>query len=345
MGNKTSIGWTHRTMNPIKVKDSKTFHCVKRSPACDNCYAEVMARRLAAMGNTTFYPYKVLKEMPELELNRKMLASWKKTKKPYLNFVTSMTDLFGEFVPKEWIFEILDAMVGSKQVFQCLTKREDIMMAVVNEYCELRGLSRLPENIWMGITVESQKWYDKRINFLIRAKVSVRWLSMEPLLGPVDLYLAGTLPHDFFTPPVTGYLQVGHFIHWVVVGGESGFPKDCRPTHPDWFRSIRDQCRDYDIPFFFKQWGCWAPVGMPEKVNKGHFAFLNKLTSSSDMPKFKRPSLDTISDMAEDIKQWRIGGETAQWMKWGTKKAAGEQLDGVEHKYFPEITELLLANE
>lgn len=332
MGNTTSISWTHRTMNPIKVKDSKTFHCVKRSPACDNCYAEVMARRLAGMGHTKFYPYKVHREMPELELNRKMLADWSKTKKRYLNFVTSMTDIFGEFVPKEWIFDILDAMIAApKQVFQCLTKREDIMMSTINEYCQLKDIEKLPLNIWMGITVESQKWYDKRLPYLLRSKVSIRWLSMEPLLGPVYLALDGTLPEEWGY----GYRHVGDLLHWVIVGGESATPNKARPTHPDWFRSIRDQCNENNIPFFFKQIGCWASVEEPKGAAKGHYRF-GKSQDGTDMPKFKEPTDNIIS--------WLTEGESSQWVKYMPKKEAGAFLDGVEYKEFPVITERLLAN-
>jgi protein gp37 len=331
MGNKTAIGWTHRTMNPIGVKDSKTFHCVKRSPACNNCYAEVMARRLAAMGKTTFYPYKKLKVMPELALNRRMLRKWAKTKKPYLNFVTSMSDLFGEFVPKEWTFEILDAMIEAhKQVFQCLTKREDIMYDRVEEFCKLRGIDRLPDNIWLGMTVESQKYYDLRSPFLYRSRCSVRWLSMEPLLGPVDLALSGTVPKDWGY----GYVHISNLLHWVVVGGESGFPSKTRPTHPEWFRSLRDQCKADGVPFFFKQVGCWAPIAVePAKGDKGHYAFGWPTDGAADMPKFMRP---------EKLGILLSNDTTVQWMKWMQKKEAGELLDGIEHKEFPEITEILL---
>lgn len=342
MGNKTAISWTHRTMNPYRIKGSKAFYCVKRSPACDHCYAEIMSRRLAAMGHTTFYPYKVMKELPELELDRELLASWKRSKKSYLNFVTSMTDIFGEFVKREWMYEVLDAMVAaSKQVFQVLTKREDIMLEVVNEYCRFRGIDKLPENIWIGITVESQKWYNHRVYFLLRAKVSVRWLSMEPLLGPVDLQFSGTVPKDWGY----GYCHVGNLIHWVVVGGESGLsPKKIRPPHPDWFRSLRDQCFMYDVPFFFKQWGNWNPVEPPKEGDKGHFAFHTNVPGAGDMPKFKKPSTKTFSWLTDEIKEWKIGERVAQWMKW-TKKKDGDILDGKRHQELPAITEYLLANK
>lgn len=311
MGNTTGISWTDRTANPIKVKGSKTFHCVKKSPACDNCYAEVMAKRLAGMGGTKFYPYKVLRDMPELELNRKMLDSWAKTKKSYRNFVTSMTDMFGEFVPEYWIFEILDAMVAApNQIFQCLTKRSYRMYNIVDKYCEKRGISSLPANIWLGITVESQKYYDANIGSLIQSKAKVKWLSMEPLLGPVNLGLSVNSKYEW--------------INWVVVGGESGFPAKARPAHPNWFRSLRDQCKEYKIPFFFKQWGNYYPASAGGNVEKGNWKFgWERSVRYPDMPPFV-------------AKGYGLADSHCVWMKYMPKKQAGELLDGVEHKEFPE---------
>lgn len=324
MGNTTGISWTHRTMNPIRVKYSRTFYCIKVSPACNNCYAEKMAKRLAGMGGTQFYPYKHLQNPPELELNREMLESWKRTKKPYLNFVTSMTDLFGEFVPKEWIFEILDAMVASPlQVFQCLTKRAKWMRQVVDEYCESRQLEKLPQNIWCGITVESQKYYDQRAEDLMRTKASIRWLSMEPLLGPVNLHFTGTVPADWGY----GYKCVGQLIHWVVAGGETGSKLEARPTHPEWFRSIQRQCADTYVPFFFKQFGNYYPCAHTER--NGHIRYFYPMCKDgADMP---RSIVDTEPVAA------LFPFEECQHMKYMPKKQAGELLDGVAYRQFPAI--------
>ncbi len=215
MSTQSRIEWTEMTWNP-------TVGCTKISPGCKNCYAESMARRLRAMGVRGYENGFQLTLMPE------RLAEPLERHKPTVYFVNSMSDLFHEEVPFEYVSRVLDVMAHAPQhTFQVLTKRADRMA----EFC--RGVA-VPSNVWLGVSVENRKYGLPRIDILRGIQVCVRFLSIEPLLedlGRIDL--AG--------------------IHWVIVGGESG-PK-ARPMSKEWVTSIHRQCRVVDIPFFFKQWG------------------------------------------------------------------------------------------
>lgn len=211
---KSKIEWTGSTWNP-------TTGCTKVSLGCQNCYAYSMSIRLKAMGinkyangfNVTIHP-DVLSE-PEL---------WKK---PRTVFVNSMSDLFHEDIPDSFIFETFSVMNSfAMHTFQVLTKRAERL-------AELSDKIKWTKNIWMGVTVESSE-YVHRIDCLNYSNAFVKFLSMEPLLGPVN------------------HLSLSN-IDWVIVGGESG-PKS-RPISEEWVLEIRDQCKLAGVPFFFKQWG------------------------------------------------------------------------------------------
>jgi protein gp37 len=214
MAKKSSIEWTESTWNPVTG-------CTKVSAGCKHCYAERMAERLMAMGqpnyvngfNVTIHPH-----MLELPLR------WKK---PQAVFVNSMSDLFHEDVPLDYVKRIFDVMRKAYwHRFQVLTKRSGRLAELDSE------LSWTP-NIWMGVTVEMDQ-YRSRIDDLRATGAHLKFLSLEPLLGPLpDLDLKG--------------------IDWVILGGESG-PK-ARPMAPEWVRDLRDQCCRARVPFFFKQWG------------------------------------------------------------------------------------------
>jgi protein gp37 len=214
MGIDSKIEWTESTWNPITG-------CTKISAGCLNCYAERMAKRLKAMGQENYrngfkptcHPHVL--EMP---------LRWKK---PQMIFVNSMSDLFHEQVPEEFILDIFDVMNrASQHQFQILTKRAERLL-------KLAPSLRWAENIWMGVTVESAD-YKERIDCLRYTSVKIKFLSLEPLLGDLgQLDLSG--------------------IDWVIVGGESG--PGARPVQIEWVRNIRKQCVSKDIPFFFKQWG------------------------------------------------------------------------------------------
>lgn len=221
MAAKTTIEWTEVTWNPVTG-------CDKVSPGCKHCYAERLARRLHAMGNQRYrqgFSVTLHHDLVELPL------SWKK---PRMIFVNSMSDLFHEGVPLEFIQAVFETMTKARQhTFQILTKRSQRLAEVANEL-------PWPPNVWIGVSVESQT-FTWRIEHLRQVNASVRFLSLEPLLGPID---------DL---PLEG-------IHWVIVGGESG--PGARPIQADWVRAIRDRCLDAGVPFFFKQWG-----GVRKKAN------------------------------------------------------------------------------
>lgn len=210
----TTIEWTDRTWNPVTG-------CTKISPGCKNCYAERMAARLQAMGQPRYsrgFQVTLQDDLIDLPL------SWKS---PSRVFVNSMSDLFHEAVPDSFVRQVFDTMAAAEHhSFQVLTKRPERAVQLA---------SRLPwsQNIWLGTSVERVD-YTFRVRELRRVPAAVRFLSVEPLLGPIPRL------------PLSG-------IDWVIVGGESG--PGARPMKPEWVRSIRDRCERKGVPFFFKQWG------------------------------------------------------------------------------------------
>ena len=214
MAARSSIEWTESTWNPMTG-------CTKISPGCKHCYAERMALRLQAMGQPNYvngFKLAVHEHMLELPL------TWKK---PQMIFVNSMSDLFHEEAPLEVVQMVFDTMRrASWHTFQVLTKRSRRLLEINREI-------DWPVNVWMGVSVENQK-YTFRIEHLRQTNAHVKFLSLEPLLGPLpDLDLRG--------------------IDWVIVGGESG--PGARPMAEEWVIDIRDQCLAARAPFFFKQWG------------------------------------------------------------------------------------------
>jgi protein gp37 len=227
MPTRSNIEWTEQTWNP-------TVGCTKISPGCKHCYAETMARRLKAIGVKGYENGFRLTLMPE------RLAEPLERRKPTVYFVNSMSDLFHEKVPFDYIHRIFDVMAHAPQhTFQVLTKRAERMA----EFC--RGVE-VPDNVWLGVSVENRKHGVPRIAVLRTIQAKVRFLSVEPLLedlGTIDL----------------------EEIHWVIVGGESGHK--ARPMKREWVDGIKRQCDDADVAFFFKQWGTWGADG--QKRSKG----------------------------------------------------------------------------
>ncbi|MBK5274470.1 MAG: phage Gp37/Gp68 family protein [Desulfuromonadales bacterium] len=211
---KSAIEWTGSTWNPVTG-------CTKISPGCTHCYAERMAKRLKAMGQPNYVTgFELALHPRSLELP----LSWKK---PQTIFVNSMSDLFLDQVPTEFIKQIFDVMRRAHwHTFQVLTKRSKRLMELSPELV-------WSPNIWMGVSVENAD-YTYRVDNLRATGAQVKFLSMEPLLGPVNsLDLQG--------------------IDWVIVGGESG--PGARPMQEEWVVEIKDQCLQAQVPFFFKQWG------------------------------------------------------------------------------------------
>jgi len=211
---KTNIEWTESTWNPVTG-------CNKISPGCKNCYAEVMARRLKAMGQSNY------KNGFKLTLQPQMLDRPLHLKKSQVIFVNSMSDLFHHDVPQSYIQEVFSIMNQANwHHFQILTKRSKRLMEI-NKHLPWTN------NIWMGVSVENLD-FTERIFHLSQTSAFIKFLSLEPLLGPLpDLNLDS--------------------IDWVIVGGESG-PR-ARPMKKEWVLDIRDQCQRAGVPFFFKQWG------------------------------------------------------------------------------------------
>lgn len=214
MAQRSGIEWTESTWNPVTG-------CTKISPGCKHCYAERMAQRLQAMGQRNYRSGFVLTLQPH------MLELPLRWKKPQTVFVNSMSDLFHDDVPTQYIHQVFEVMrLAHWHRFQVLTKRSQRL-------CELSSQLDWAPNIWMGVSVESDA-YRFRIDHLRSTAASVRFLSLEPLLGPIlKIDLRG--------------------IDWVIVGGESG--PGARPVDPSWVTGLRDQCHCANVPFFFKQWG------------------------------------------------------------------------------------------
>jgi len=214
MATHSSIEWTESTWNPLTG-------CTKISPGCKHCYAERMAARLQAMGQPNYRNgFKLTLHERALELP----LTWRK---PQIVFVNSMGDLFHKDVPLEFIQETFDTMRRApRHTFQVLTKRSERLLELDDEI-------DWPANVWMGVSVENSN-YTFRIDHLRQTEAHTKFLSLEPLLGPLPrLNLKG--------------------IDLDIVGGESG--PDARPIEEEWVVDIRDQCRKARVPFFFKQWG------------------------------------------------------------------------------------------
>jgi protein gp37 len=222
LADRTAIEWTNATWNPVTG-------CTKISAGCDHCYAERFSERFRGVAG---HPFSI---GFDLTLRPERLHQPERWLRPRMIFVNSMSDLFHKDVPFTFVDRVFDTMErASWHSFQVLTKRSSRM----RDYVRRRYVnSGAPAHIWLGVSVEDGTKLS-RVRQLSQAPAAVRFLSVEPLIGPV-----GKLPLDG--------------IAWVIVGGESG--PGARPTNPHWVRDIRDQCIHQDIPFFFKQWGGLRP--------------------------------------------------------------------------------------
>ncbi len=213
----TKIEWTERVWNP-------SIGCDKISAGCKFCYAETFARRLNAMGVEDYkdgFKFKILPHRLEEPL---------KIKKNTKFFVNSMSDLFHEQMPFEYLDMIFDVIRKTPQhIYQILTKRDKIMLQYFSE-------RQVPDNVWLGVSVENST-FKVRIDSLRKVNAKVRFISFEPLIGSV------------------GYIDFSG-IHWAIVGGESG--KNARPIKEEWVEEIFNQCKKQNVAFFFKQWGTWG---------------------------------------------------------------------------------------
>jgi protein gp37 len=336
----TKIEWTDVTWSP-------TVGCTKVSQGCDHCYAERLVngrmrnRYPAGFGEVRVHPDRV--NLP---------LRWQK---PRRVFVNSLSDLFHEQIPDPWRADIFAVMAAARRhTFQVLTKRPGPMASLLSrpsfrDAVRDRAMGKAfrdPEwvwewplpNVWLGTSVESQKWADVRIPKLLETPAAVRFLSCEPLLGPVDLsrwllapeachrrmrgiYGAETIcaepkGHDGYHWPIMDSRKFRP-LHWVIVGGESG--PGARPMHPQWARDLRDQCQAAGVAYFFKQWGEWVP----ESQNA---AALSHSTAGQ--------ALYVALDGATRVARVGTRGTAATVQRVG-KKAAGRQLDGRTWDEYP----------
>lgn len=353
---KTKIEWTDEVWNPVTG-------CTKVSPGCDNCYAERLTERFHGPGS-----------FAEVKLHEDKLDAPLRWRRPRMVFVNSMSDLFHDRIPDEFIAEAFAVMAMSPlHTFQILTKRHGRMRSLLNSpgfwrlvgkhgvgiaMSRTRGqypaagpmaltadstdvweaVSPLP-NVWLGVSVEDQKRADLRIPALLATPAAVRFLSCEPLLGPVDLsrYVSGDCPEcgqDITTeacgtvhadmacdPTATG-------LQWVIAGGESG--PGARPMHPSWAQTLRDQCQAAGVPYFFKQWGEWAPVPTDHPKAQGMDV---RGYFGSRCNYVERPPMSALP-----AGQWSIGGDTG-FTPMGRvgKTRAGRLLDGRTWDEFPQV--------
>lgn len=347
MADKTGIEWTDATWNPV-------VGCSVVSPGCTNCYAMSMAARIERMGSGKPSHYDGTTQAskagpvwtgkvalaPEHILTQPL--HWKKPRKIFVN---SMGDLFHEDVPDEWIDRVFAVMALAPQhTFQVLTKRS----ARMRRYCT-EGFGRLADkiiqfrrergdtdmvliplphvrpghhwwplpNVWFGVSAEDQRRLDERVPDLLDTPAAVRWVSAEPLLGPLDLRARPRSDmcircgegHGGRHDHPDGYRTRG--LDWIVLGGESGL--SARPMNPAWARSARDQCEIAGVAFFFKQWGEWGPHSAAPSPTPDDWGM------RYDIQHFESLAGNGENDV------YRLG-----------KARAGRLLDGIEHNAMPE---------
>jgi protein gp37 len=377
MAEHSSIEWTEATWNPITG-------CSVVSPGCTNCYAMRLAGTRLAQHPSRAGLTRDSKAgsvwTGEVRLNPQWLDQPLRWKRPRMIFVCAHGDLFHESVPDAWIDKVFAIMALAPQhTFQVLTKRsrrmreylaaEDIKERIENavfdclekqhgpdaarDWLDEYGVKMPLPNAWLGVSAENQARADERIPDLLATPAAVRWLSAEPLLGPVDLHsieacngdaiLSALFPTSWrevweqhWSPEVTGLPldqciadfvesdgvypptdERGPRLDWVVVGGESG--PSARPMHPDWARSLRDQCAAADAPFFFKQWGTWSPGASRETQPAWVAGDLIKTKTVFGDDAWVAAETAAVSPLME-----RLG-----------KRHTGRLLDGVEHNGMP----------
>jgi protein gp37 len=323
MGALSNIEWTDASWTPIRARNLKTgkigWHCEHSTTGCEFCYAEGMNKRLG-----TGLPFKPgHRKDVEIFLDEKMLLEPLRWKKPRMVFVCSMTDLFADFVPDEWIDRVFAVMALCPQhTFQVLTKRAERMRdylinpplhngielaaeGIKYGVAALGGkhiLPRLPlRNVWLGTSCERQEEADERWPFVANTPAAIRFISYEPALGPLSI-------RDLYPVP-----------DWLICGGESG--PNARPMHPQWARDIRDQCQAAGVAFFFKQWGGYTPSQFLKR--RRDMIALDHIGAVVHAPEIVGPG-QTVMD--------RVG-----------KKAAGRLLDGREWNEFPNAAKAVEA--
>lgn len=347
----TKIEWTHRPgtkgerWNPVKARNKKTggigHFCTKVSKGCNNCYAANFQPRFK---NPVRYA-KQDADQVEIFLDEKTLIEPLHWKKPRTIFACSMTDVFHELHEYKWLHKILGiAALCPQHTFIFLTKRPEAAFEQLSEDDDacyeiaLEAADLIPSgynltnvhiarecgewrlkswplpNVWLGVSVEDQETADERIPILLKTPAEVRFISAEPLLGPISF------EGRFVEHPSTAYhVNWAEELDWVICGGESGHKAN--PMHPDWARTLRDQCIAADTPFFFKQWGAWACT-------------YDRDIDDPDWRKCPRPTNNRERYINLEGGHG-FHGERVVFMNKVSKKEAGRELDGRQHNEWP----------
>lgn len=372
MADNTKIEWTEATWNPITG-------CSLASPGCTNCYAMKLAGTRLQHHESRKGLTRDSKAGPvwtgQTRFNEQWLTQPLKWKRPRMIFVCAHGDLFHESVPDEWIDRVFAIMaLAPHHTFQVLTKRSARMREYFREstgwrarvagllndlkpsplwngnvYQGWQNLHGRPDglpNVWLGASVEDQTRADERVPDLLATPAAVRWLSCEPLLGPVDLTDIDLAASEAAQLEPSGLSRLDALtgihsdevngeipgiwgdpdprIDWIICGGESG--PGARPMHPDWARSLRDQCAAADVPFFFKQWGEWAP-----EMEDGCGVDPDACYRDDGEPRWPGHAFKSDGTFS------RIAGDGTAFLRKCGKKAAGRLLDGIEHNGMPEV--------
>lgn len=247
----TSIEWTKRP-GTIGETWNPTTGCNKVDRGCKNCYAEIMHKRLRAMGQVKYLaPF-----LDGAKVHPDTLDIPLKWKKPRTVFVNSMSDLFHLHIPVEFIISVFDVMERTPQhTYLILTKRPERALDFWKCMEQTRPGWKCPPNVWMGTSANDQKSADERVPILLQLDGCLLFLSYEPATGPLNL------SRIYFATMFLDALEGDRRLNWVIAGGESGHK--AVPMEPGWALAVRDQCRKAGVPFFFKQWGTWHPVTLP----------------------------------------------------------------------------------
>jgi protein gp37 len=352
MSAQTNIEWCDSTFNPWTG-------CAKVSPGCDHCYAEGWAKR-----SGTVQWGSGAQRRRTTDANWRQPLKWERGAAAFQAahgrrqrvFCASLSDVFDNQVPAQWRFELLRLIDSTRNLdWLLLTKRIGNAAAMLDAAMRAHTVGRegwadnyLP-NVWLGATVVNQAEADRDIPKLLATPAAVRFLSVEPMLGPIDLTRALPLRYEVGIGAQT--MDSGRLpgIDWVICGGESG--PGARPMHPDWARSLRDQCAAAGVllPFLFKQWGEWLPVNQmddefmnrlykPNRVAKLHedqSALNDCYGRRCVVPQGVHQADGTLVDIASPM-AFRVGLGSMQVFKVG-KKAAGRLLDGRTHDKFPGV--------
>lgn len=316
MGTETGISWCDSTFNPWEG-------CQKVGPGCDHCYAEARNARFGGGMAVNWGPHAPRRRTSAA--NWRNPIKWERQHSEFFAqhgrrqrvFCASLADVFDSAVDTRWRVDLFDLITKTPNLdWLLLTKRIGNAASMFDEVArhlwllDQNGAAQWPPNVWLGATVVNQAEAERDVPKLLRVPARLRFLSMEPLLGPVDL--APMFEHGADAHGDTG-------VHWVIVGGESG--PNARPMHPAWARHLRDQCAGATVPLLFKQWGEWAPRG-PESMG---------------YPLVENVPRVCLTDCAQNGQDLAGLGSNACWMQRAGKHVSGSLLDGLRHEAWPVV--------